>query len=434
VRRFNSGRKHDLFRRVCVTVLTAMGAGLLLAPAQVQASEVSCQDLYVPVSVLGTPQTMYGKLCAPVGANTVQVLVPGGTYNSTYWDISYTPTIRSFRLAMNNAGYATLAVDRLGTGNSSKPPSVLLTASTQAGALHQVIQTLRAGTLGPRFDKVILGGHSLGSAISMIEAGTFHDVDGVLITGITHRIKLLNVGSVLANTTPAALDPQFAGRVPDPGYITTRPGTRYSAFHRPGPDIPGATAYDESTKDVSAVSEVVDTLLLTSVVIPYSRRIDVPVLLVVGDDPIVCGPPLGSDCSSAEALRQSEAPFYPPAAGLQTYVLHGYGHSINYAPNAPDYHQVVVQWADRTVGSSANCASSLAGDACPPTVATTTRQPVSDRPFPNGRCQQSGPLRQKAVRTFRRRARPALGGLTSLALGQSPYQDRARQSTIDTLQ
>ena len=157
---------------------------------------------------------------------------------------------------------------------------------------------------------------------------------------------------MLANIIPAALDPRFAGRVVDPGYLTTSPGTRYSAFHRPGPNIPGATAHDEATKDVVAVGEVVDTILLTTTVAPCSRRIEVPVRRVMGDDPHFCGPSGGSDCSSAEALRQSEAPFYAPAADLRTAVLPGYGHSINYAPEAPDYHQAVVHWAESTVGVS----------------------------------------------------------------------------------
>jgi pimeloyl-ACP methyl ester carboxylesterase len=332
------------FRRFCATALLAAGVCLLPTPVPAGAAPVTCQDLRVPVTIAGIAQTVYGKLCTPQGAKTVQVLVPGGTYNSSYWDISYTPEVRSFRAAMNKAGFATLAVDRLGTGNSSKPLSALLTATTQADAMHQVVRSIR-----PRFEKVIIGGHSIGAAMAMIEAGTFHDVDGVLVTGMTHRMNLVTVVPVLANMIPAPLDPKFLGRALDVGYLTTGGGTRYSAFHVPGPNVPGAISLDESTKDVFAVTEAVDTIVLTNVLIPATKRIDVPVMIAVGDDTHFCGAPLGSDCSSAEALRRSEAPFFSDAARLRTYVLHGYGHSINYSPRAPDYHAAVAQWA-ATIG------------------------------------------------------------------------------------
>jgi pimeloyl-ACP methyl ester carboxylesterase len=334
-----------LFRRLCATVLLTAGACVVAPAGPAAAAPVTCEEVHVPVSLAGTPQTMYGKLCAPQGATAVQVLIPGGTYNGSYWDIAYTPNTRSYRQSMNQAGYATLAVDRLGTGKSSKPLSALVTASAQASAVHQVIQTLR-----PRFAKVFVGGHSIGSAMALIEAGTYHDVDGVIVTGMTHRMNLITVVPVLANMIPAALDLRFLGSTLDLGYLTTAPGTRFKAFHDPGPNVVDAMSYDESTKDVFAVTEAVDTLLLTNVVIPFTKKIDVPVLLVVGDgDTHFCGQPLGSDCSSAAALRASEAPYFSDAARLQTYVLGGYGHSINYAPNAPAYHQVVKNWA-RDVG------------------------------------------------------------------------------------
>ena len=325
--------------RVRAAVLVALGTGAMLAPVPASADDATCQDMYFPVTILGTSQTMYGRLCSPAGATKVEVLIPGGTYNSSYWDIGYTPEIRSFRLAMNNAGYATLALDRLGTGHSSKPLSALLTATAQADAAHQVIQAIR-----PRFAKVIVGGHSIGSAMAMIEAGTFHDVDGVLVTGMTHLMKLTTVVPTLANMHPSDLDPQLAYENLDPGYLTTDPGTRYSAFHTPGAYDAGAINYDESTKDVFAATEAVDTTALTTVVIPASDNIQAPVMIAMGDDPNFCGPPLGSDCSSAQTLQQSEAPYYPQAPSLTTYVLHGYGHAINYAPNAPDYFQAVVNW------------------------------------------------------------------------------------------
>lgn len=320
-----------MFRRVCAALL--LFAATLFVPAPAQAA--GCEDLYVPVTVALLPQTVHGRLCAPPGASTVVVLIPGGTYNASYWDIAYTPEVRSFRLAMNQAGIATLALDRLGTGAGSKPLSALLSASVQATAAHQVIQSVR-----PRFAKVIVGGHSIGSAMAMIEAGRYRDVDGVLVTGMTHRMNLTTVIPTLAQMIPAPLDPAVPGR--DAGYLTTAPGTRYAAFHTPGPLDEGAIANDESTKDVFAATEAVDSLTLTTVVIPASQRINVPTLLVVGDDPNFCGLPLGSDCSSPSALQASEAPFF--GSSVQAFILNGYGHAINYAPNAPTYFGVVKNW------------------------------------------------------------------------------------------
>ncbi|SDD11075.1 alpha/beta hydrolase [Actinokineospora iranica] len=328
-------------RKLSAAALLVATAVLLPAQSPAGAAQVACSELRVPVSVAGTAQTMAGTLCAPEGATSVQVLVPGGTYNRSYWDIAYTPGIRSFRLAMNKAGHATFAVDRLGTGESSKPPSALVTSVVQAEALHQVVQTLR-----PRFDKVLIGGHSIGAAMAMIEAGLHRDVDGVLVTGMTHRMNLVTVAPVLANMIPAPLDSQLARRGPDLGYLTTSPGTRAAAFHGAGKHDPAAIAADESTKDVFAATEALDNIALTNILIPASRGIDVPVLLALGEgDTHFCGAPLGSDCRSAEALRASEAPYFSGSPRFETFILPGYGHSMNYAPNAPDYHRVVAQWA-----------------------------------------------------------------------------------------
>ena len=73
-------------------------------------------------------------------------------------------------------------------------------------------------------------------------------------------------------------------------------------------------------------------------------------LVVAGHDGPFCGWPLGAGCSWTEARRRSESPYYSAAANLHTFVLPGYGHSINYAPNAPDYFRAVAQWADRVTG------------------------------------------------------------------------------------
>ncbi|WP_410586653.1 alpha/beta hydrolase [Amycolatopsis sp. lyj-23] len=336
-------------RRHRATVLVLVALGFLLVPVSARADGASCRDLYFPVTLVALPQTMHGTLCVPAGgAGTVQVLVPGGTYNSSYWDIGYQPEIRSYRLAMNNAGYATLALDRLGTGGSTTPPSAVLTTITEAAVVHQVIQAVRSGARGPGFGKVILAGHSFGSGTASIEAGTFHDVDAVLVTGLAHRLNVTGTTAVFAATYPALLDPRFAAGGYDPGYLTTVPGSRYAIFHAPGPKVDGVIAFDEATKDTSAYEQAAD-LFPVGIVAPYSLLIDRPVMVVLGQDTVFCGL-LATDCSSAAGIKTSETPYYGPGVDLTTYALRGYGHAINYAPNAPDYFRAVIDWANRKVG------------------------------------------------------------------------------------
>nr|WP_042198179.1 alpha/beta hydrolase [Kibdelosporangium sp. MJ126-NF4] len=341
-----------MIRRCLAVALAVVGVGFLTTPV-VQAAPAAessvCRDLHFPVTLTVVPQTMYGKLCVPDGgAKTVHVLVPGGTYNSTYWDIGYSPETRSYRRAMNNAGYATLALDRLGTGRSTIPLSALLTAITEAEVVHEVVQQLRSGARGPKFDKIILGGHSFGSGVAIIEAGTFHDVDGVLITGLAHRINVLGAAAVFAATLPVGIDPKFSRTGHDPLYITTLPNTRYTIFHKPGPKVNGAIAHDEANKDTSVHTQAVD-LFPVAVILPYSRLIDVPVMVALGQDAVFCGL-LATDCSSGAAIKRTEGLYYSKKADLTAYALQGYGHVINYAPNARDYFQQVAEWADRKVG------------------------------------------------------------------------------------
>ncbi|MCE7010427.1 alpha/beta hydrolase [Kibdelosporangium philippinense] len=336
-------------RRLVPALTAALTAALIGFPAAPATAATTCRDVNFPVSLAGSAQTMYGKLCEPTGAETIQVLVPGASYNMAYWDFPHTPETRSFRLAMNKAGYATLTLDRLGSGRSSTPLAAALTAFTQATVVHQVIQKVRAGDGVSQYDKVILGGHSVGSAISIIEAGTYKDVDAVLITGLTHGVNLLGAVPIFASLIPAGLDPKFADRALDVGYLTTIAGTRFADFHMPGQRVSGVPEADEETKDVFAPGEVVDTLLLGAI-LPYSKKIEVPVMLAMGKDPAFCGL-LAADCTNADTLRRSEAAYYSPAANLKTYVVGSYGHSLNFAPDAPLYHAAVVKWANSVVGT-----------------------------------------------------------------------------------
>ncbi|MFF0636138.1 alpha/beta hydrolase [Nocardia sp. NPDC004151] len=336
---------HTKFRALAVSAAATL---LCFTPGVAQADDSTagrCQDVSFPVS----QGTLAGTLCRPDGpADAVMVLMSGSNYNHVYWDFPYQSETYNFRQAMNKAGYATLVADRLGNGASTRPPSLSLTATATADALHVMVQSLRAGLAGNApFAKVVTVGHSLTSSTSVMEAIGYHDVDGVVLTGYSHTLSVPDVLGVISSYYPAAEDPGFAGHGYDSTYLVTRPGARAADFHGLNPD-PQVVALDEATKETFSLTEYPDGLLAT---LPgESSLMTAPVLLVDGSrDRMVCGPGF-SVCADSATLQAAESPYFPPAAKLRAYVLPDSGHAINLAPNTRDYHAVVVDWMKSVVG------------------------------------------------------------------------------------
>jgi hypothetical protein len=149
---------------------------------------------------------------------------------------------------------------------------------------------------------------------------------------------------------PAVLAPPFAGQGYDPGYLTTRPGTRQSLFYAPQTTDPAVVAEDEATQDVVSAAEIPDAVLASFG--PLSALITAPVLLADGqDDRFFCSAVSGN-CDSAAALEASEAPFFAASPCLDTYVLPGAGHDLNLATDTGEYQRAVISWADTFVGSA----------------------------------------------------------------------------------
>ncbi|MGF6888721.1 pimeloyl-ACP methyl ester carboxylesterase [Nocardia sp. GAS34] len=317
-----------------------------VAAADNGSAPASCRSF--PIAV---PQgRLAATLCTPPGGSrTVMVLMSGSNFNGTYWDFPYEPQIYNFRRAMNAAGYATLVVDRLGNGASTHPQSETLTATGTAQDLHVIVQDAKHGLDGAApFGKVVTVGHSLTSGTSVMESTAYHDADGLLLTGYSHAVNVPETLSVIATYHSATSDPEFAGRGLDPGYLTTRPGTRVHDFFDPGDIDPAVLALDEKDKEVFSLTEYPDGMVST---LPgMSNFITVPVLIVVGArDRMLCGANYAS-CASSATMQAEEAPFFGPAARLRTFVLPGSGHGVNLARNTQAYHAAVVDWANSTIG------------------------------------------------------------------------------------
>jgi pimeloyl-ACP methyl ester carboxylesterase len=313
-----------------------------------------CTRNVLPVTLSPLNLTVYhvvGWLCYTGSLDQyqlVQLLVHGATYDHSYWDFPYQPGTYSYVKAMAKAGYATFNFDRIGNGESDHPLPELVTIQANAYVVHQLVRSLKTGSIeGHVFHKVLLAGHSVGSAISVAEAATYADVDGVLLTGFLHFVDPAVLLTLAADVYPAKLDPLFRNiSLITPGYLTTKPNTRGRLFYyTPNADA-NVIATDEATKATITDAEFATFFSISNSMV--SRRIQVPVLVAVGQyDSIFC---LGTfSCTNTDTVKTYELPYYAPQAQLQVIVIPNAGHDLNLQINAPtDWYPQAIQWMHST--------------------------------------------------------------------------------------
>lgn len=294
-----------------------------------------------------------GELCykGNLGDKTVQLLISGHTYDSTYWDFPYEPDTYSYVNAAIDAGYATFNIDRPGVGKSDVPDDpTLLTTPSQGYVVHQLVEALRAGEIADtKVDKIVLVGHSLGSSIALYEAGAYGNVEAVVSAGLGGT-NLEFIPTLQSYQYPANQDPKFAD-LPD-GYVTTQPGKRGDSFYNTAYAEQAVIDEDNKTKQPGTPQAIITIPEARSSEIGGNVRL--PVFFTVGEkDALYCNannPEL--PCSTKEEIIQREQQYFPNAC-LDAYVQLDAGHDGNLHPNAPDMFKAVNAWIDEWVGKTA---------------------------------------------------------------------------------
>ncbi len=249
------------FSRLVLGVLCAL-AVLIPSSAWAKGGGLRCEELSFDVSLAPGDPTVYsvfGVLCSrgSLHNKTIQIALHGATYSHLYWDWPFQPETYSYVRRATAAGYAVFNIDRIGIGQSDRPAAEAVTIASNAHVVHQIVQELRGGGLVvPSFGRirakrVALVGHSLGSVIAIQEAATYGDVDGIVLTGVSHTLTPA-LGDV--QFYPASFDPRFAGQTIPDGYLTTVPGTRGIFYYLPSAD-PLVLALDEQTKETVTIGE-----------------------------------------------------------------------------------------------------------------------------------------------------------------------------------
>jgi len=262
----------------------------------------------------------------------LQVAIHGGNYNHKYWDI---PTLDgqpySYARYMADEGYAVLAIDQLGAGESSHPDGDFMSIGEAALGVHQVLTALRSGAnpLGHAFDSIVLVGHSLGSHTATLVQGLYNDADALVVTGATHVPYVLPID-------PALID----GLVQQP-YFELPPETRADLFYHAPEAEPEVITYDQTELgDVLARGFFFSIVPLTDdPAVTHVDDVTSPVLVQMGDQDLVAPASLAAD----EELT------WTSASEVTVQVIEDMGHSFNGHDDNVISFMLIDEWIEETL-------------------------------------------------------------------------------------
>lgn len=287
-----------------------------------------------PLIPVGGTYDISATYCEPEtynSANAVQLLVHGQTYNKLYWSGLGLSSEQAkpydwTRVAMEK-GYATLAIDRIGAGNSSHPDPLLEVQETlEAEINHQIVSKLRNGDIGgKKFSKVVYVGHSVGSLLGM-RSTQLHpeDYDALLLTGWSGNF-LENFPKIAEGVlVPAATEfPTRFGELNPLYFVLTLRSFIRQAFYGPdGSFDPAVELYDYEHRDICGLGELVSILAGTT-----ETNYAGPVHIINGDvDAAFCDDKCVSGPKSAPGSSWS---LFPKATSFTYDIIPNTGHCLN---------------------------------------------------------------------------------------------------------
>lgn len=215
---------------------------------------------------LSDGNTMAGFVYGESEERPMVILIHGASDTHAVFD--FAPGFRAAR-ELATRGFGVLAVDRVGYGASSQPNGDTLDFATQASYLHEVVQDVRNGALGFTPPAVVLLGPSLGADIALVEAATYHDVDGVVVAFHTNQLQ------------PALFEVDVNAWFAQGPYFDFGTDFRTSFFYAEPWALSWVIDLDNATRSLVPRAEILSALTGQSA---FARaQIDVPVLLMQAD-------------------------------------------------------------------------------------------------------------------------------------------------------
>jgi pimeloyl-ACP methyl ester carboxylesterase len=252
----------------------------------------------VPCTSDGKDYTVNGVIVGPKDAiaagKAATLYLHAVTWNSDYFNLKIPD--HNYARALAEFGHVSIAVDRLGYGTSGKPEGGATCFGSEADVAGQMVDalksgnyTVRGGTSAPAaaaYDKVFLGGSSVGGLIANITAFSFHNVDGVINQGFGDFAASPYAGQEVFDAFSRCSAGGDSGAPPH--YVIFAKDTRDTFYFQGAtPEVRAATppSRPDPCGQIQSLPAAigVDTARL--------GEIDVPVLLVFGAKDAVFPPP-----------------------------------------------------------------------------------------------------------------------------------------------
>lgn len=263
----------------------------------------------------------------------LQVLVHGLTYTHEYWDLpSFGGHDYSYARHMAKEGYAVLALDMLGAGESSRPDGDSVDLAETADSVHQIITEMRTpgGVYRTPFTRVALVGHSNGAIINTFVQSTYNDADVLVNTGLAFTPH------------PIPVPPEAISALLQTPYIAIPPEMRTAIFYDTANANPALIDFDNTT--------IADTF----------TRGQFLSLLAVSEDPTLAGidevtSPVLIQFGETDALQpasyaDSDAALYAGAEFVTTAIVPDTGHILNGHRKARVGWEQIDCWVHHNMG------------------------------------------------------------------------------------
>lgn len=323
-------------------LLTAAILAALTVPLPGRATaEVQRTSVAIPVYNPTTYEqlTVHGGLFQRIDqtgcGNSVMVAVHGLSYGEFAWDFPVQTDTYSVARSLAAAGYPTLAIDLPGYDSAQpdtrdKPNGYTLTVEAYAHIIGQVEYALRQGNYGgPAFGRVGLMGHSAGTEITMLAAGSgFADPDVYVPTGYHHVPSQRIATDFFTGDFIRAAQSDYE-------YFGGDEQGRTEYMYAPLPDDnvdPNIVAADNALANLTPSGEIYSIGPQPSKAVV--GLIDAPVLFVLGD----------TDLLFEVQHVDTELALFASAPSVTKLIVENAGHSFMLHKNAPQTNAAIADW------------------------------------------------------------------------------------------